>query len=252
MKNNSLYDIEYFQKMKKAHENKKRRLRRRRIILLALIIIIVVYIISPISRINSIQITGNKIYPENKIEEIARIKPQDFSLLHPKFVIKNNLEKANLFSEVKVSKSLLGKVIIDVKENNILFYNKQDNKIIFYDNKGNKIRFDTKEEAYLKSQVAELVGDIDDKLTNKMINKLSELDDSVLEAISQIKYYPQKYDNEYFKFIMSGSKKVYIHTSLDDIVSVGVNYHNFAANSNYECTIIEYINSENRAIVKKC
>lgn len=252
MKDNSLYDIEYFQKMKIAHQNKKKRLRRRRIIILCLIVLVVLYIVLPISKISSVQIKGNKIYSNQKIEEIANIQPNMFSLLHPSFAIKNNLEKSNLFTNVEVSKSLMGNVIINVQENNILFYNKKDNKFIFYDNKGNKLTFDKKEEEYLKSSVTELIGDFNDDLKTKMVSKLSELDESVLQAISQIKHYPQKYDQEYFKFIMSGKKKVYIYTSLDDIVSVGVNYHNFAANSNYDCTIIEYINSENRAIVKKC
>lgn len=252
MKNNSLYDIEYFKKMKETHKNKCRRQRRLKIAAGVILVLIIIYIVTPISRINNIEVENNTIYPENEITKIANINPGSISILHPSFLIKANLEKSNLFKNVSVSKNLFNNVVIDVNEAKPVFYVKDNNKIIFYDENDNKITFEGEALAKQKSKVPELIDLKDDKLKKEIVNKLKELDPSVLTLISQIKHKPQKYDNQYFEFIMSGSKKIFIHASLNDIIKIGSSYHNFAANTKYECTIIEFINSESKAVVKKC
>lgn len=252
MKKNSLYDIEYFKKLETTHKNKMIRRRRIRIFIGVLIILFVVYLLTPLSKISKIEVVNNTVYSDAQIIKIANVNDGDLTLLHPSFLIKNNLNNSHLFKGVKVKKNIFNNVTIDVDEAKPVLYMKVKGKDVFYDENDNEIVFEPSDALKQKSRIPELTNLKNDKLKEEIIKKLSELDPSVLTLISQINHKPQKYDDQYFEFIMSGSKKIFIHSSLNDIIKVGSNYHNFAANTKYECTVIEFINSENKAVVKKC
>ncbi len=252
MKKNNLYDIEYFQKIKSAQQEQKRKSKRNRIIVLLIFSLIMLYLILPISKINDISVSNNKRYSEQQIMELAGVSKGQFSLLNPSFVIKNRLNKSGLFVEVNVDKELFSTLNIKVVETRLLFNKKIAGKYYFFDENKNQLRFDTATNKKYRAITPELIGKVDKDLRNKMIEKLNQLDDSIISEMSQIKYSPKSYDDEFFYFMMSGDKQIYIRASLNHLVKVGQNYHIFAANTKYKCSIIEYIDSESKAIVKKC
>lgn len=252
MKKNSLYDIEYFQKIKSAQQEQQRKNKNKKIIIFVLFIVLIIYLLLPISKINDISISNNERYSELQIKELASVSQGQFSLLNPSFLIKNRLNKSNLFSEVKVDKKIFSTLKIEVKETRLLFNKKIDKKYYFFDENKNKLRFDSATNKKYRALTPELIGKVDKKLRNKMIEKLNQLDDSIISEISQIKYSPKSYDDEFFQFMMSGKNQIYIRASLDHLVKVGENYHIFAANTKYKCSVIEYIDSKSKAIVKRC
>ena len=252
MEKNSLYDIEYFQKIKNAQKIRKKRAQRNRIILIVFVLLVVGYLISPLSRINDIVIIGNERYDENKIKSIAKVEEHQFSFLRPAFLIEGQLKDSNLFTEAKVTKSLFGNIKMNVKETRLLFYHLENKKIVFYDEKNNKLILNDIQTKLYQGMVPELTSKLNDEMKTKLVEKLAELDESVGNEISQIIYMPKQYDKENFRLVMSGNKEIYINASLDYIVKVGINYHSFAANTKYKCSYIEYIDTENKAIVKKC
>lgn len=252
MKTNSLYDIEYFQKIKNAQIVKKRRARRRQLFLLSIVILIVVYLISPLSRINNVVIDGNNRYGQDEIKKIAQLENGQFTFLKPNFLIEKRLLESKMFSEVKSSKSLFGDVEIKIIENKLLFYEVENKKVVFYDEQHNKLSFNKDKTTLYQGLVPSLNNKIPDDIKTKLVKKLALLDNSILSEISQIVYLPKSYDKEYFRFVMSGEKEIYLNASLDHVVKVGSNYHNFSANTKYKCSFIEYIDTENKAIVKKC
>lgn len=252
MKNNSLYDIEYFQKIRASHENKKKRQNYKRMIGIGIIIIILLYILLPISRINNVEIMGNSVYSNAQVQKQANLYQKQFSLFHPAFLIESKLEKTNLYQSIKVDKKMFGNVRITVKENKLLFYQVENNKTFFYDSKANKLTFDENNTKLYRGQVAELISKLDEDIKARVIKDLALLDESVLTSISQIVHTPKTYDKEYFRFVMNGSKEVYIDSSIKDIVKVGKNYHNFVSNTKFKCSLIEFLDSENKAIVRRC
>ena len=252
MKKNSLYDIEYFQKIKDAQILKKKNAKRRQFILIGLALLVILYLVTPLSRINSISIIGNSRYNQAQIQEFASVNKGDLTLFKPAFLIKSKLENAKVFKEVSAKKSWLGALDITIKENKLLFYEKDGNKVIFYDEANNNLTFSEVETKKYQALVPELSSKITAELKEKMVEKLSELDESVLNEISQIIHTPKSYDDQQFRFVMSHEKEIYINTNLEYIVKVGANYHNFAANTQYKCSFIEYLDTENKAIVKKC
>ncbi|WP_423364513.1 FtsQ-type POTRA domain-containing protein [Mycoplasma sp. P36-A1] len=255
MEKNSLYDIDCLNE-KIELEKKRRKERKARNMLLSAIaaVLVIIYLISPISRINSIIISGNERYDNAQIKEIANLEINQFTFTRPAVLISRALESSNLFKDVEVTKTLLGSVEIKVSENRLLFYDTENNKTVFYDQSGNKLTFEDSVTARYKGVVPELSENkkIDDDIKKKLINTTSQLADSVLNEISQIQYTPTNYDKEFFTFIMTGKKEIYIETSLDNIVKVGSRYHSFSINTSYKCSVIQYLDSENKAIVRKC
>lgn len=254
MNKNSLYDTEYYKKIEQEERIKKERRQRRSLLIAIAIVLFAIYLLSPLSKINSIKISGNDRYDDVKIKEIANLDVNQFTFIKPAFLIDRALEKTNLFEKVEVTKSTFGDVDIIVKENRLLFYTEEDKKIVFYDQKGNRLTFDKNVESRFKGIVPELIvnKNLSQEIKDKLIDKLQQLDSSVLNEISQIKYEPTTYDKEFFNFIMTGKKEIYIETSLDNLVKVGSRYHSFSVNTTYKCSVIQFIDSENKAIVRKC
>lgn len=252
MKKNSLYDIEYFQKIKDARSIKNKKKRIRTLIIIIVVILSMIYLISDLSKINAIIVKGNERLSSKQILESINLKEKQFSFLHPKFLVQSQLEQTNQFKDVKVSKSLFGNVIIEVKEHHLLYYTNFDNKVVFYNELNNEVKLSENDTKIYMALVPNLVNKIDAKLQEKLINTLKKLDYVIVSEMSQIFYKPKNYDKEYFEIAMNASKKIYLHASLDHLVNVGDKYHNFASNAQYACNIIEYISSSNKAIVTKC
>lgn len=252
MKKNNLYNIEYFQKIKSAQmeQNRKRKIKRNALVVF--IILIAIYLLLPISKINNINIFYNSRYSDQQILDFAKVHKGNFSFLNPEFVIKNRLKSTNLFTDIKVNKHGFTNVDIKVNETRLLFYKEIEKKYYFFDENKNKLGISDKSLNKYLAITPQLVGNINDDLLDKLIINLAQLDDSIINEISQIKHTPKSYDKEFFTFTMSSKGKIYIKTNLDNLVKVGKNYHIFSANIKYKCAIIEYLDSENKAIVKKC
>ncbi|MEG0284375.1 MAG: FtsQ-type POTRA domain-containing protein [Erysipelotrichales bacterium] len=252
MKNNSLYDIEYFQKIKNEQKASKIRKRKIKLVLVIVVLLVLIYLVTPLSKINKIDISGNTRFTTQEVMKKAGIKKGQFVFMHPGFSIKRNLENTDVFMDIDVKKSITGNVSIKVKEARLLFYTEEKGKTYFYDEKGNKIILDKKRSQLYQGMVASLDGNINEKLKKKLIENLSQMSSSVLNEMSEIVYKPKHYDKEIFRFIMVGKKKIYIDASLDNLQNVDKSYHTFSVNAKYNCNLIQYIGSENKALLKKC
>jgi cell division protein FtsQ len=254
--NSNLYDInniEYFKKQYQEKYFKRKRLVKFRLFLLILLVLLVIYLISPLSKINSITIVGNQRFTKDEILNKISLHEKSFTFIHPQFLIKMQLKNSDYYSSINVTKSWLGDVKITIKEYRLLFYDiDQQKQYTFYDEKGNKFILKGNILKKYQGNYPQLVSKINDELKEKLINTLGELDESVVSLMSEIIYTPKQYDKEFFKIIMNGSKQIYLYSSLNYLVKVGSNYHNFAANTQYQCSKIEFIDNSNKAIVTKC
>ena len=194
--------------MKKKKKNKKK------IILKILIIIIILgslIFYFKNMKIKNIYVTGNNTLKDQEIIELAGINnyPNLFQISSRK--IEKKIKLNPLIDSVKVKKTFLGKIIINIKEYNLLLKNEIDNTI-YLDN-GQKITNDIN-----IIGLPTLTNDVDKDILNNFLKKLNTINKDILSKISEITYSPNEYDKDLFLFLMNDGNYVYITTTrLDNI-----------------------------------
>ena len=194
--------------MKKKKKNKKK------IILKILIIIIILgslIFYFKNMKIKNIYVTGNNTLKDQEIIELAGINnyPNLFQISSKK--IEKKIKLNPLIDSVKVKKTFLGKITINIKEYNLLLKNEIDNTI-YLDN-GQKIANDIN-----IIGLPTLTNDVDKDILNKFLKKLNTINKDILSKISEITYSPNEYDQDLFLFLMNDGNYVYITTTrLDNI-----------------------------------
>ena len=161
-------------------------------------------------RVQNIYINNTHLLTDNEIIEKAELK--DYPILfkvNPR-KIEKNLAQLELVSDVKVKKTLLGKVIIDITEAKPLFYERSSNKVIL----SNKKSVDTKD-IYLG--IPTLVNFVPKDLLNDFIEAFNKVNPDIIGMINEIEYNPDinedvVIDNERFKLRMNDQNIVYINT----------------------------------------
>lgn len=194
--------------MKKKKKNKKK------IILKILIIIIILgslIFYFKNMKIKNIYVTGNNTLKDQEIIELAGINnyPNLFQISSKK--IEKKIKLNPLIDSVKVKKTFLGKITINIKEYNLLLKNEIDNTI-YLDN-GQKITNDIN-----IIGLPTLTNDVDKDILNNFLKKLNTINKDILSKISEITYSPNEYDKDLFLFLMNDGNYVYITTTrLDNI-----------------------------------
>ena len=125
--------------------------------------------------------------------------------------IEKKIKLNPLIDSVKVKKTFLGKITINIKEYNLLLKNEIDNTI-YLDN-GQKITNDIN-----IIGLPTLTNDVDKDILNNFLKKLNTINKDILSKISEITYSPNEYDKDLFLFLMNDGNYVYITTTrLDNI-----------------------------------
>ena len=118
------------------------------------------------------------------------------------------LNKEDLIINSDVKKNIFGKVVIDVNEEKILFYNWNNKKIIL---KTEEIDY---QDTYLG--VPALINYVPSDVYKEFVKKYSELDRNIIAMISEIEYDPDKLndvvlDETRFLLRMNDGIKVYVN-----------------------------------------
>lgn len=151
--------------------------------------------------ITNIYITGNDILSDEYIIRIAKIEkyPPTFSLSTKK--IKDLLTNDVLIKDASVERKKLFQIYIDVVENKPLFYNENNEKTVLSDSS----------EVIEQYNVPSLINYVPDSKYEIFIKVMNEVDSSILEHISEIKYDPNNVDDERFLLYMNDGNYVYIN-----------------------------------------
>ena len=194
--------------MKKKKKNKKK------IILKILIIIIILgslIFYFKNMKIKNIYVTGNNNLKDQEIIELAGIHNYPNLFQKSSRKIEKKIKLNPLIDSVKVKKTFLGKITINIKEYNLLLKNEIDNTI-YLDN-GQKITNDIN-----IIGLPTLTNDVDKDILNNFLKKLNTINKDILSKISEITYSPNEYDKDLFLFLMNDGNYVYITTTrLDNI-----------------------------------
>jgi len=148
----------------------------------------------------NIYILNNNIVSDQEIIDIAKIRNYPKFIISSRNRIKNNILKLDIVKNVEVKKTIKREIIITIEENRPLFYISNENKTAF----------DNYELISINLNKPILTNNINKDLTNKLISKVSILDDEVINKISEIKYDPNEIDKERFFLTMNDNNYVYL------------------------------------------
>ncbi len=195
--------------MKKKKTKKKIKLKSILIILLIIVIIFLIILWYTSLKITNIYVLGNHLLSEQEIIEMANL--DDYPKVYK--VLKSEIEKKlldnDLVKKVHVSKSLLGKITIEIEESTILlklnngYYLTDMNKEIQYDN------------IY---GIPSLINDCHE-VQEKLVKKMVLINEDILKHISEIEYKPNDLDKERFLLYMNDGNFVYITLSKIDLIN---------------------------------
>lgn len=184
---------------------KKTKLRLIPILLLLIIIVIGYFLVSFFMnvRIKNIYVTGNKRLTDQEIIELAGIEN------YPSFVkttingMTKKIKKNPYVKDVKITKSLIATVNIEVTEYNLLFVKEADNKVVV----------DVNKELTLEDEVVGipiLVNYVPDTIYEEFIKEMKNVNAKVKDKISHIEYQPNDYDKQRFLMYMNDGNEVYV------------------------------------------
>lgn len=156
-----------------------------------------------------ILIKGNNLVSDAKIIETASItdKTKIFALSSSK--VKKKLQDLPMIDSVKITKYLSGKIVISVKELNVLYYKVLDDVYILGNGEKTNALSDT-------LGVPTLVNYTPKDIEESLIKKLNNINNDILYKVSEIEYSPdikneKVIDNNRFLLRMNDGNFVYIN-----------------------------------------
>ena len=189
----------------------KRKLKIRGVLYLIIIIYLVSIIVFNILKypVKLVDYYGNEHLQVDVLDDLINLKKEEPIFLLSKTKIRNNLKKNPLVKEVVIKKTLKGYLNIYLTENKLLFSKASDDLVVLEN--GKEIKDSNK---YLG--LPTLINYTPDKINNKLIKKMSLIDEDIIKKISEIEYSPNKkdkiiLDNERFILYMNDGITVYIN-----------------------------------------
>ncbi|PKI06017.1 cell division protein DivIB [Staphylococcus xylosus] len=185
----SEFDSDYL-KEKRA----KRRKRHKQIqysvfgVLLFIIILILIYMFTPLSKISSVEISGNNNTSKNTINKAINVKDNSRMYTYSTTNAQNKLEESTLINRAEVKKHFPNKLTVKVSEKQIVALTKKKDKYVPVLEDGTELE-DYDGNATDNGPILE--GFEKDK-KEKIIQALSEMPAKVRGMIAEIKFDPQE------------------------------------------------------------
>lgn len=195
--------------MEKKVKKKRKKLKVKGLIFILLLVYLIgslIYYLFTLP-IKSIEIKNNNLVKEGEILSALQIDENMPLYKVNKNALKENLSSIDLINDIDIIKNINGSLIINIKENKVLFYNVLSKKYVLSNNKeieGNFIGIPT------------LVNFIPSEYLEKFILEFSKVEENVIGMISEIEYSPEKYndtiiDSERYLLRMNDTNRIYIN-----------------------------------------
>ncbi len=167
--------------------------------------------------IKNIYIKGNKILSDDDIIYLAKIESYPGFFQTFSSTVNKRLKNNSYVKDVKVKKSFYNVLTIEIEEYKALFIKENDNVLVL-DSKEELTEFD------IDINVPFVVNYIPDTIYDKFIDCMANVEDEVLNKISEIEYTPNDYDEGRFLLYMNDGNYVYVTLTKFN----AVNYYNEA------------------------
>ena len=166
--------------------------------------------------IKNIIVKNNTYINDDYILELSGLKDYPSYLLYSSFKGVKKLEKSPYINDAKIKKRFFNKIVIEIVENEPLFYSEYDKKIVF----SNEESVDV--EDYSKFRVPRLLNYVPDTKYKSFIKKVNKIDEEILNKISDIEYVPNELDKDRFLLYMDDGNMVYLTLTKFNMI----NYYN--------------------------
>ena len=177
---------------------RRRKLRKRRLTLLGIILLIVLgYMISPLSKVMSIKVTGNSQLTKDLVVKESGITDHTYHFLLNNDTIKDNLKKTGLVTKAYVTHNILGGVSIEIQEAALVAYMELDNKTYIVTEEGKLIQVVEGMNYTGLKQIPKISGFTDIKAVEEL-------------AVSDIVYSPEKGYDDRVALILDDGKKLIV------------------------------------------
>lgn len=192
-------------------KKKKRKIKYTKIILFLLIIYIICFGIYKLLqlKITNIYIINNNYLTDQQIIDQAKINDYPSTFKYNSYKIKKNLLSNDLIKKVKVKKKWFTKIYITVEENEPLFMDELTNQTVLEDGTKEKLDYD----------VPTLLNYVPDTLYDKFLNKMSLIDNNILNQISEITYDPDEVDDKRFLLYMIDGNYAYLTLNKFELIN---------------------------------
>ena len=195
-------------------KNKKKKVRRRLKVKPFLTFIVVLSFFGSICyylyhlNIQNIYITGTNFLSDYEVIMTADIKDYPRMFKMSSSTIEQKIKKLDLVKSVRVQKSLLGKITIEIDEAIPLFYNRNISSYILSNGKSTS--------NYSFAGVPFLINYVPDDIYERLIEELNNVKLTSIQMVSEIEYSPSKsgdiiIDDTRFLFRMNDGNQVYIN-----------------------------------------
>ena len=179
------------------------------IIFIFLLYMSISYLIS--IKTKNIVILNNNYYSDDDIIYTANIEDYPKFVLLNRSKIKDKLMKLDLIEDVTIKKKIGFKLEINVKEKKILYYIRSINLYKLSDNNNYDLNN--------VIGVPTLINYIPEDIEKSFVEKLSNVDSSILDMISEIEYSKTSYDDKRFLLYMNDGNMVYITVSKAELLN---------------------------------
>lgn len=189
-------------------KKKMKKVRKLKVLPLFITIISIIVIFGIIYLLSLFPITNIYIKGNNYISDWDIIVDAGISN-YPSFMMTNTskivkkLTKNPYIEKVSVKKKMLGTIIINVEEKNILFKNSESNKLVLED--GMEV-----EDTTSNIGIPILLNYVPDTKYKSLLEKMNQVDESIKINISEIRYYPNTQDEDRFLLHMNDGNYVYL------------------------------------------
>ena len=166
------------------------------------------------TRINNITITGTKYLKDDYILKLANLENYPSFYYTTSHKIVKKLKKSPYINKVTVKKGFYHTVKINIVENKALLVLPNNNYVL-----SNKKKIDLDIYTF---RVPRLMNSVPNKKYNKLVSKLGEVNEDILERISEVTYIPNEYDKDRFLLYMDDGNMVYLTLTKFEMI----NYYN--------------------------
>ncbi len=175
------------------------------ILLLIILLVIGYFLVSFFMnvKIKNIFVKGNKLLSDQEIIELANIEDYPSFIKTTTNSIEKKIKKNQIIKDVKVTKSLIATVTIEVTEYDFLFTREDNNAVVV----------DVNKELLLDKEIVGvpiLVNYVPDTVYDKFVSEMKKVNVKVKDKISSIEYKPNDYDKQRFLLYMNDGNEVYV------------------------------------------
>ena len=175
--------------------------------ILGLIILAIIYIYSPLSKVYRLAISGNIYLSDDYYRHLSGIDDEDIFYLVSNSAIEDIIEAEPLVASVSVSHKAYGIIHIEVTEKKIIAYSYDEAPYLISED-GEFISL-TSEYYSLISRVPIIEGFDSDEI-EEIARGFKNVDDEIIDQISEIHKYPFTYDERMMEIVMRSGNYVYV------------------------------------------